>query len=138
MDFALRRSLPQFRTVKELSVGERLSIGEQVQAELCLQASDWVGDAQKWRFVAETNRERLSFIMMIKTRDGEETGHLMESDIMGYGSGSPAPIGPEYTSKAEAQLAFRKLCQRLGRPKPDIPLSPPEPCKTYWYNACNE
>lgn len=120
MDFALRRSLPHLRPA------EPMSIGEQVQAELCLRASDWVGDGQKWRFVAETNRERLSFIMMIKTTNGEETMHFMESDIMGYGSSSSAPIGPEYTSKAEAQLAFRNLCQRLGRPKPDIPL-PPEP-----------
>lgn len=119
MDFALRHSLPHFRPPVE-----QLPIGEMVQAELCLEASDWVGDGQTWRFLADPNRERLSHIIMIKTRNGEETAHMMESDIMGYGSNATQPIGPEYTSKAEAQVAFRKLCQRLGRPKPNIRRTP--------------
>lgn len=128
----LRRGLPHFR------FAETMSIGEQVQAELCRRASNWVGDAERWRFLAEPNRERLSFVLMIKTKDGVETSHFMESDIMGHGPSSAETVGPEYTSKADAQLAFRKLCQRLGRPKPNIPLPPPEPCRTYWYNGCEE
>lgn len=96
---------------------EQPTMGDIAQAELCLEMSDWVGEGQTWQFFVDPDRERLPIIMMVKVMAGEETVHVLESDIMASGPEAARPIGPTYRSRTDAQAAFVDLCQRLGRRK---------------------
>ncbi|MDX2204418.1 MAG: hypothetical protein NW223_16830 [Hyphomicrobiaceae bacterium] len=87
------------------------------RAALCLELADWVGDGDAWQFLIDPTRERLPFIMMIRTNGAEQSTHYLESNIMASGPEAARPVGPTYRTKDDAQAAFRKLCQRLGRPQ---------------------